>query len=105
MRKSLIALAGALTAVTLSACAEDMGYGYFGGDTAYYDGYYGPLYNGYWGPGGDFYYSTGRGYPYVRDAGRHFRHDHPDGYHGVRSHPGWVGRHGGAPNADHHHRP
>jgi hypothetical protein len=95
MRKSLLTLAGAVTAsLMLSACAEDMGYGYFGGGgMAYYDDYYGPYYNGYWAPDGGFYYSTGRGRPYIRDEGRHFRRDHPGGYHGVRTHPGWAGRH------------
>jgi hypothetical protein len=93
MKKALLAVTAALA---LSACAEDMGYGpYFGGDTAYYDDYYGPFYNGYWGAGDVFYYSTGRGRPYFRDEGRHFRHDRGgDRWHGVRTHPGWVGRHG-----------
>lgn len=102
MRKSLFALAGALTAsMMLSACAGDMGYGYYGGDMAYYDNYYGPYYNGYWGPGGVFYYSTGRGYPYIRDDGHHFHRTNPGrGYRGVRTHPEWVGRHG---DQDHEH--
>lgn len=92
MKRTLIAVACAVTAsMALSACAEDMGYGYFGGDAAYYDGFYGPFYNGYWGPDGAFYYSTGRGRPYLRDDARHFRHERHDGFHGVRGHHdrGW----------------
>jgi hypothetical protein len=94
MKRTLLAVAAALA---VSGCAENMGYGpYFGGDMAYYDDSYGPFYNGYWGHDGSFYYSAGRGRPYVRDSGGHFRHDMPGGgYHGVRTHSGWVGGHGG----------
>jgi len=101
MKATLLAVAAAALAV--SGCAQDMGYGpYFGGDTAYYDDFYGPFYNGYWGSGDVFYYSTGRGRPYIRDEGHHFRHDRGgEHWHSVRSHPGWVGRHGGDRRGDH----
>ena len=100
MKRALLAAAAALA---LSACAGTMGYGpYFGGDTAYYDDSYGPFYNGYWGNDGFFYYSSGRGSPFIRDEAHHFRHDNGGGFHGVRTHPGWVGRHGSGGGGDRH---
>jgi hypothetical protein len=103
MKRALLAVAAALA---VSGCAENMGYGpTFGGDMAYYDNAYGPFYNGYWGRDGSFYYSGGRGRPYQRDEGGHFRHDTPDGggFQGVRTHPGWVGHHGGGHSGGQHH--
>ncbi len=100
---SLIAAAGALS---LSACA-DSGYGghYFGGGLAYdsyYDDAYGPYYGGYWGPDDVFMYRRDRRGPFVRDEAHHFRHDHPTGFHGVRSmRPPGGGRPSGSPD----HRP
>jgi len=95
MKRTLLALTAALA---LSACAEDLGYGpYYGGSTVYYDDFYGPFYNGYWGPGGFFYYSDSF-HRFHRDEGHHFRRDNPGGFHGVQTHPGWVGHHG-APGA------
>lgn len=101
MKHALLALTASLA---LSACADNMGYGpYFGGERAYYDDYYGPFYNGYWGGDGAFYYSPGRGRPYLRDEGNHFHHDMPGGgYHGVQTHPGWVGGHGGGHGGGRH---
>lgn len=100
MKHALLALTASLA---LSACAGSMGYGpYFGGDRAYYDDYYGPFYNGYWGSDGAFYYSDGRGRPFVRDESNHFRHNMPGGgFHGVHTHPAWVGHHGGG-GGQHH---
>ena len=100
MKRTLLALSAALA---VSGCAESMGYGpYFGGDVAYYDDAYGPFYNGYWGGDGVFYYSAGRGHAYLPDAGHHFRHDSPGGgYHGVHTHAGWVGGHGGSAGGGH----
>jgi hypothetical protein len=106
------ALLGVIAALGLSACADTVGYGpYLGGGTAFYDDYYGPFYNGYWGNDGFFYYSTDHGHHYARDEAHHFRHDQPGGgWHGVHTHPAWVGHHGGgAPGAgppgggEHHH--
>lgn len=93
MKKALLALAAAFA---LASCAEEMGYGpYYGGTMVYYDDFYGPFYNGYWGPGGYFYYSDA-GHRFHRDEGHHFHHNNPGGgYHGVRTHPGWSGHHGG----------
>lgn len=106
MKRALLAAAAALT---LSACAEDLGYGpSFGGDMVYYDSYYGPFYNGYWGPDGVFWYSPGRGRPYVRDDSHHFRRDNPGGpFHPERTHPGWVRHHGpgGTQPGEHHTHP
>lgn len=103
------ALLAAVAALTLSGCAEELGYGpSFSSGLVYYDSYYGPFYNGYWGPDGYFWYSPGRGRAYVRDEGRHFRRDNPGGqFHGERTHPAWVGRHGpgGTRNGEHHPHP
>jgi hypothetical protein len=85
MKRLLIAL-GAVALV--GGCASDMGYGGHGrGYDAWYDGAYGPFYDGYW-QGDAYWYSPGRGRPYVRDDGRHFRHDRGDGFHGVRGRRG-----------------
>ncbi|MDE2486996.1 MAG: hypothetical protein KGO51_06315 [Alphaproteobacteria bacterium] len=102
MKKALLAVAAAFA---LTSCAEDMGgYGpYYGGEMAYYDGFYGPFYNGYWGPGGDFYYAD-RVHHFHRDVDHHFHHHDPGaGFRGVRTHPGWVGHHGapGGRTGDH----
>lgn len=107
MKRILLAAAAALA---LSACAEDLGYGpTFGSGLVYYDSYYGPYYNGYWARDGFFYYSPGRGRPFIRDEGRHFRRGPGSGFHGERTHPGWVGHHGPGgtnphpgPRPDHH---
>jgi hypothetical protein len=88
MRKMLIALGAAGLAMTVSACA-DYGYGpHRGGPEAmaydgYYDDFYGPFYDGYWGDDGAFWYTLGEGRPFVRDEHGHFRHDGPQGFHGV----------------------
>lgn len=93
MKRTLLVVTATLA---LSACAEDLGYGpSFSSGLVYYDSYYGPFYNGYWGPGGTFYYSTARGHPYQRDEGHHFHRENPGGgFHGERTHPAWIGRHG-----------
>ena len=91
MRKALFALAATLA---LSACAEGPGFGYYGGETAFYDDAYGPFYDGYWS-GDTFFYSTGRGHAFVRDSGHHFRHDEATGFHGVHTHGGFRGFHHG----------
>lgn len=112
MKPVLLAVTAALA---LSACAEDLGYGpYYGGQTVYYDGYYGPFHNGYWGPSGVFVYSDAH-HRFRRDDDHHFRRDDPGaGFHLERTHPGWVGRRGapgatpgGSPSGQHrdHDRP
>jgi hypothetical protein len=107
MKRALLAITAALA---LSACAEDLGYGpTFGSGLVYYDSYYGPYYNGYWARDGFFYYAPAPGRPFIRDRDHHFRRDNPGtGFHGERTHPGWVGHHApGAgttsqPSGDHH---
>lgn len=112
MKRALLVLVAALS---VSACAEELGYGpTFASGLVYYDSFYGPYYNGYWGRDGFFYYSPGRGRPFIRDEGHHFHRDNPGpGFHGERTRPGWVGHHapgmgpgtappkGGHPPGDH----
>jgi hypothetical protein len=87
MRKTLLA-AGALSVlIGLSACADDYGYygaGY-GTPDVYYDNYYGPYTDGYWGPDNFFYYRGGDG-RYLRDEGRHFRHERFERARGFHAH-------------------
>jgi len=96
MKRALLAVAAALA---LSACAEGGGYGYYPGQTVYYDDAYGPIYDGYWN-NDVFFYSTGRGHHFVRDDAHHFRRDSASGFHGVHTHGGF---HGGRWRHDHDH--
>lgn len=89
MKRSIIMLSLALSALPLTACVEDgytyggvyMGSGYpYDG---YYDGYYGSIYDGYWGTNGYFYfrlYEHDRNYRrgdrnHFRRPGDHIPHD------------------------------
>jgi hypothetical protein len=97
MKRVFLAAAAALA---LSACADGGGYGYYPGQTVYYDDAYGPIYDGYW-DNDVFFYSTGRDHHYVRDEGHHFRRDAAGGFHGVRTHRGFHRDHDH--DRDHHH--
>jgi hypothetical protein len=52
---------------------------------SYYDDFYGPVFGGYWATDGFFYYQTGLGSLWLRDDGRHFRHDNFRGSRFYRS--------------------
>lgn len=118
MKRILIALCVAGSAMTISACAGGYGYGtdvYAGGPygfDGFYDDFYGPIYDGYWGNDDRFYYRRGANeHRFHRGSPEHFRHGGvPGGHfhpmHGSMS-PG-RGMHmphfdGGAPHG-HHHR-
>lgn len=85
MKKVHAVLALSVAFVGLGACADDTYYHHGGGASlAYYDGfyddYYGPIYGGYWG-GDVYYYQSRNGGPYLRDEGRHFRHENFENAH------------------------
>lgn len=80
MRRSMVVLSLALSALPLTACVED-GYGYgslYVGSaypySGYYDDYYGPIYDGYWGTDSYFYYRRSeQDRSYRRGDREHFR--------------------------------
>lgn len=88
MRKTLL-IAGAIGALlTVSACADSGGYGYYGAEVGtpdvYYDGFYGAYPDGYWGPDDFFYYRSGG--HFIRDENHHFQHRMFNGAHGYHAH-------------------
>lgn len=100
MKSLLIALSSALA---LSACAGDYyasngypGYAYYGPDSVYYDGYYGPFYDGFWGADGIFVFQPNVHGRFHRDDGHHFRHDSAQGFNKFARQSGHMGGgHGG----------